>query len=296
MTAQAEETSTANNAGRARNFLRVSDLTRDELDALLDLAAEVKAEPYGRTDLLRGRTVACLFEKPSTRTRFSFASAAHRLGILPILTRPDELQLSRGETIADTARSLSGYVALIAARVFAHSDLDELAAAASVPVVNLLSDDHHPCQALADVLTLRERFGALDGLKVAYVGAPGNVSRSLTEAGALLGMEVVLAAPTGGDVTDPYRAVDGAQAVYTDAWVSMGADASAEPDAELERFRVDDQLLDAAARDAIFLHCLPAYRGREVTASVIDGPRSAVWQQSANRLPTEQALLELLLA
>lgn len=215
--------------------------------------------------------------------------------MLPILTRPDELQLARGETIADTARSLSGYVALIAARVFAHSDLDALAAAATVPLVNLLSDDHHPCQALADVLTLREHFGALDGLKVAYVDAPDNVSRSLAEAGALLGMKVVVAAPADSDVTDPYRAVDGAHAVYTDAWLSMGAGASVEPDAELERFRVDDELLDAAARDAIFLHCLPAFRGREVTAAVIDGPRSAVWQQSANRLPTEQALLEVLL-
>lgn len=282
-----------------RDFLCVSDRTSAQLHTLLDGATELKADPFAHTEILRGRTVACLFAKPSTRTRFSFATAAHRLGMLPLATRPDELQLARGETIADTARSLSGYVDAIGARVFAHRELEELAEAASVPVVNLLSDEHHPCQALADMLTLRERFGNLDGLKVAYVGVANNVSRSLAEAGALLGVDVVVAAPEGGDVTDPRLAVEGAHAIYTDAWVSMGSvsmgsDPAVEP--QLDAYRVDAALFDAAASDAIFLHCLPAFRGREVTAEVIDGPRSAVWQQSANRLPTEQALLLELLA
>jgi len=270
------------------------------MTALLDLADVMKSRPHGFVEALRGDTLVCFFEKPSTRTRVSFAAAAERLGMLPLLLRPDELQLGRGETIEDTARTLSGYAAAIVVRTFAQATVDLLAAAASVPVINALTDEHHPCQALADLLTLRERFGQLEGLRVAYVGAGNNVATSLLEAGALVGMDVVVGCPPGYEprataahvVTDPLEAVAGADAVYTDVWVSMGEEA--ERDARLsafEPYRVDAQLMAAARADAIFMHCLPAHRGEEVTAEVIDGPQSAVWQQAENRLPTEEALL-----
>jgi ornithine carbamoyltransferase len=270
------------------------------MTALLDLADVMKSRPHGFVEALRGDTLVCFFEKPSTRTRVSFAAAAERLGMLPLLIRPDELQLGRGETIEDTARTLSGYAAAIAARTFAQETVDLLAVAASVPVINALTDEHHPCQALADLLTLRERFGQLEGLHVAYVGAGNNVATSLLEAGALMGMDVVVACPPGYEpgvtgahvVTDPLEAVAGADAVYTDVWVSMGEEA--ERDARIsafEPYRVDARLMASARADAIFMHCLPAHRGEEVTAEVIDGPQSVVWQQAENRLPTEEALL-----
>ena len=270
------------------------------MTALLDLADVMKSRPHGFVKALRGDTLVCFFEKPSTRTRVSFAAAAERLGMLPLLIRPDELQLGRGETIEDTARTLSGYAAAIAARTSAQETVDLLAVAASVPVINALTDEHHPCQALADLLTLRERFGQLEGLHIAYVGAGNNVATSLLEAGALMGMDVVVACPPGYEpgvtgahvVTDPLEAVAGADAVYTDVWVSMGEEA--ERDARIsafEPYRVDARLMAAARADAIFMHCLPAHRGEEVTAEVIDGPQSVVWQQAENRLPTEEALL-----
>ena len=282
------------------HLLRISDLDTESITALLDLADVMKARPHGLVEALRGDTLVCFFEKPSTRTRVSFAAAAERLGMLPLLIRPDELQLGRGETIEDTARTLSGYAAAIAARTFAQETVDLLAVAASVPVINALTDEHHPCQALADLLTLRERFGQLEGLRVAYLGAGNNVANSLLEAGALMGIDVVVACPPGYEpgvtgahvVTDPLEAVAGADAVYTDVWVSMGEEA--ERDVRLsafEPYRVDARLTDAARADAIFMHCLPAHRGEEVTAEVIDGPQSAVWQQAENRLPTEEALL-----
>jgi ornithine carbamoyltransferase len=283
-----------------RHLLRISDLDATAITALLDLAEVMKTRPHGFVEALRGDTLVCFFEKPSTRTRVSFAAAAERLGMLPILIRPDELQLGRGETIEDTARTLSGYAAAIAARTFTQETVDRLAAASTVPVINALTDEHHPCQALADLLTLRERFGQLDGLRVAYVGAGNNVATSLLEAGALVGVDVVLACPPGYEPTvagahvvpDPLEAVAGADAVYTDVWVSMGEDA--ERNARLsafEPYRVDARLMAAAGADAIFMHCLPAHRGEEVTAEVIDGPQSVVWQQAENRLPTEEALL-----
>jgi ornithine carbamoyltransferase len=287
------------------HLLRIADLEADSLVALLDLADVMKSRPHGFVDELRGDTLVCFFEKPSTRTRVSFAAAAERLGMLPLLIRPDELQLGRGETIEDTARTLSGYAAAIAARTFTQETVDRLAAAATAPVINALTDEHHPCQALADLLTLRERFGQLDGLRVAYVGAGNNVATSLGEAGALVGVEVVVACPPGYEpgvngahvVTDPLEAVAGADAVYTDVWVSMGEEA--ERDARLsafEPYRVDARLMGAARPDAIFMHCLPAHRGEEVTADVIDGAQSVVWQQAENRLPTEEALLLALVA
>jgi ornithine carbamoyltransferase len=286
------------------DLLRVADLEPKQLEWLLSLAADMKANPIGWVGTLPGRTVACFFEKPSTRTRVSFAAAAHRLGMLPLLLRPDELQLGRGEPIADTARVLSSYSAAIVIRTFAQETIEEVAAAASVPVVNALSDRHHPCQALADVLTLRERFGRVDGLRLAYVGDGNNVANSLVEIGRLTGLDVVVAAPPGFGPTvegahvveDPREAVEGAHAVYTDVWVSMGEEA--ERDArlrELEPYRVDVRLLALARSDAVFLHCLPAHRGEEVADAVIDGPQSVVWQQAANRLPTEQALLYALI-
>jgi ornithine carbamoyltransferase len=285
---------------RARSLLKVSDLDASEFERLLDSAEAFKEQPDAQADALRGRTVAMFFEKPSTRTRSSFAAAAYRLGGLPLSLRPDELQLGRGEPIADTARVLSAYMAAIIIRTFAQTELEEVAAAADVPVINALSDSHHPLQALADMLTLRERFAKLEGLKLAYIGDGNNVANSLIEAGALTGVKVVVACPPGYEpgiagaaVThDPIEAVEGAHAIYTDVWVSMGEDAERDRRlTDLQRYQVNETLLEHAAPDAIFLHCLPAHRGEEVTAEVIDGPRSAVWQQAANRLPTEQALL-----
>ena len=297
-----------------KDFLRVADLTPAQVTHLLDLAVAMEDDPQGWVDTLRGGSVACWFAKPSTRTRVSFAAAAARLGLNPIVLRPDELQLGRGEPIADTARALSAYCDAIVIRTFAQREIEETAAAASVPVINALSDDHHPCQALADVLTVREWFGGLDGVRLAFVGAGNNVTHSLLEAGALMGMQIVVASPpgyapdaevveralaiahtTGGTielVEDPRDAVNGAQAVYTDVWVSMGEDAEREQRLrELRPYQVDEELLALARPDAIFLHCLPAHRGEEVAAAVIDGPQSVVWEQAANRETTEQALL-----
>ena len=300
------------------DLLRIADLTATQLNALLDLADEMKNGPTWWTHPRNHAAIACLFDKPSTRTRVPFEVAAHRLGMLPIMLRPDELQLGRGEPLADTARVLSSYTAGIVVRTFAHSTLEELAEAASVPVVNALTDMHHPCQALADLLTLRRHYGYLDGLRIAYVGDGNNVAHSLMEAGALAGMHVAVSTPPGyepdHDVTrralaiaaehggsiqlghDPHSAVAGADAVYTDVWVSMGEDAERERRLrDLKAYQVDDVLMRAAAPGAVFMHCLPAHRGLEVTASVIDGPSSVVWEQAANRLPTEQAALHMLI-
>ena len=299
-----------------RHLLRLSDLDAHGLEAVLDLAARMKADPYGFLDAYRGETVACYFEKPSTRTRVSFAAAAHRLGMLPLGLSPAELQLGRGETIADTARTLSAYAAAIVMRTFRQEDVEEMARHASVPVVNALTDEHHPCQALADLLTLRERFGALDGRRLVFVGdGDDNVVHSLVDAAALTGLELVVCGPEERRPDDEIVAraraagahvrftsaledgVPGADAVYTDVWVSMGDEAeTARRHALLAPYRVTPAVLARAKPDAIFLHCLPAHRGQEVVDEVIDGPQSAVWQQAANREPTEQALLHALLA
>ena len=287
------------------DLLRISDLEQAQVEWLLRLAADMKANPLGWVETLPGRTLACFFEKPSTRTRVSFAAAAQRLGLLPLLLRPDELQLGRGEPIADTARVLSSYTAAIVIRTFAQETIDQVAAAADVPVVNALSDEHHPCQVLADVLTLQERFGELDGLRLAYVGDGNNVANSLVEIGRLTGIDVVVAAPAGFGPTvagahvveEPREAVEGAHAVYTDVWVSMGEEAERDERLrELAPYQVDLALMAVARPEAVFLHCLPAHRGEEVADEVIDGPQSAVWQQAANRLPTEQALLYALIS
>ena len=296
---------------RPTQFLTVADLDAEHVHLLLALAGRMKREPAAWRDTLRGETLALIFEKPSTRTRVSFAAAAARLGMSPLALRPDELQLGRGEPLADTARALSGYVAAIAVRTFSHPTLEDLARHASVPVLNALSDLHHPCQALADLLTLHELLGRLEDRKVAFVGDGNNVAHSLIQACALTGIEIAVASPPGhqpdpelvgaaqriatapvvvGD--DPRAAVADADAVYTDVWVSMGAeDERKERLRALAPYRVDERLMALAAPDAVFLHCLPAHRGEEVTAGVIDGPSSEVWRQAANRMPTEQALV-----
>lgn len=303
-----------------KHLLRTSDLTPGDLEQLLRLARTFKQGAFARPNGgLAGKTVVCYFAKPSTRTRISFETAITRLGGIPISVGPTELQLGRGETIEDTARVLSRYAAAIVIRTFADDDVARLAAAASVPVINALTDGHHPCQSLADLLTIQERFGRLAGLKVAYVGDGNNVAHSLLEACALAGVDIAVATPVGYEpdpgvvgvaeelsqqsdslvtVThDPLKAVAGANAVYTDVWVSMG-DAEDERAARVEAlspYRVDEALMAEAERDAIFLHCLPAHRGEEVTAEVIDGPTSLVWEQAANRLHAARGLLLWLL-
>jgi ornithine carbamoyltransferase len=275
-----------------KHFIDVSDLTRGELTAVLDLAEE---SPWPR--VLDAKGVALLFEKPSARTRNSTEVAVVQLGGHPVTMRNEEVGIDTRETAEDLARTLSCYHAAIGARVFAHDHLVRLARAASVPVVNLLSDHSHPCQALADALTLRQHFGSLDGRTVAYVGDYNNVTRSLEEAGTLLGFEVRVATPEGygpgGAVID---AVKGADAIYTDVWTSMGQETEADARrAAFAGFTVDDELMSLAAPDAVFLHCLPAHRGEEVSASVIDGPQSLVWQQAANRMHAVRGLLLFLL-
>ena len=297
------------------DLLRISELDARQLYVLLDLAAEMKAAPHGWETALHGDTVAMFFEKPSTRTRVSFAAACQHLGALPLGLRPDELQLGRGEPVSDTARVLSGYASAIVVRTFAQALLDEMAAAADKPVINALTDDHHPCQALADLLTIRERFGSLQGVRVAYLGDGNNVAHSLMEAGALAGMHVVVGTPPGFEpdpaitdqaaatalahggtiavVHDPLEAVAGAHAVYTDVWVSMGDDEAqrAKREEVMRSYQVDVELMRHADREAVFLHCLPAHRGEEVAAEVIDGPASVVFRQAENRLWTEEAVL-----
>jgi ornithine carbamoyltransferase len=292
---------------KKRDFLTGEELGAFELGKLLDRAAALKAgrrEGLGN-EALAGRSIALVFEKPSTRTRISFEVGVAELGATPIMLRGDEMQVSRGESVGDTARILSRYVDAIVIRSGSHEAVAELAAAAEVPVVNALTPLHHPCQALADLLTLRERFGDLAGLRLAYVGDGNNVARSLAIVGELAGVEVVVAAPPGYQLEqghevkltgDPRDAAAGADAIYTDVWISMGDEAEADRRrADLAPFRVDADLLSAAKDSAVVLHCLPAHPGEEITAEVLYGDRSAVWDQAENRLHTQKALLEALL-
>lgn len=293
--------------GLKRDFLTGEELGAFELGKLLDRAAELKAGRRDRlgADSLAGRSVALVFEKPSTRTRISFEVGVAELGGTPVVLRGDELQLSRGESIGDTARVLSRYVDAIVIRSGSHEAVAELAETAGVPVVNALTPLHHPCQALADLLTLRERRGELAGLRLAYVGDGNNVARSLVIAGELAGVEVVVAAPPGYQLEqghgakltgDPRDAAAGADAIYTDVWVSMGDEAEAERRrADLAPFRIDADLLAVAGEDAVILHCLPAHPGEEISAEVLYGERSAVWDQAENRLHAQKALLETLI-
>jgi ornithine carbamoyltransferase len=288
-------------------FLTGAELSADDLSRLLDRALELKR---GRADAeggeaLAGRSVALVFEKPSTRTRISFEVGVAELGGTPVVLRGDEMQLTRGESIADTGRVLSRYVHAIAIRSGSDANVAELAEASNVPVINALTPDHHPCQVLADLLTLRERFGDLDGLRLAYVGDGNNVARSMAIIGRTAGVEVAIASPEGFriepglaalDTDDPHEAVAGADAVYTDVWISMGDEAEANRRrGALALYQLNGELLDAASDRAVALHCLPAHPGEEITEDVLYGERSAVWDQAENRLHAQKALLELML-
>jgi ornithine carbamoyltransferase len=299
-------------------YLSVDDLSVKDLVQMLDLAADVKDRPDAFADRLAGRSIALIFEKPSTRTRVSFEVGISQLGAHAVVLSSTELQLGRGETIEDTGRVLSRYVDAIVLRTFEQERLEVLAAAADVPVVNALSDFEHPCQALADLLTLRERLGALEGRTLTYLGDGNNVAHSLLLGGAKAGMLVRVATPpgfepipqivkraseialeTGGGVevtNDPATAVLGADVLYTDVWASMGQEAEAdERMLVFTAFQVTQAMVDRAADDVVVLHCLPAHRGQEIAAEVIDGPRAAVWDQAENRLHTQKALLLRLL-
>jgi ornithine carbamoyltransferase len=288
-----------------RHFITGSELSPDELRSLIERALELKADPYS-SDALHKRTVALIFQKPSTRTRVSFEAGISELGGHPMVLRTDDLQLTRGESVRDTAYVLSRHAAAIGIRTGDDQLINELAEHATVPVINMLSPSHHPCQALADLLTLRETFGRLDGLALAYVGDGNNVARSLIVVGTRAGLEVRVAAPDGyqleadgaGVLTDdPATAVNGASAVYTDVWVSMSDDpeSAAERRRVLAPYRLDDRLLDQAAPGAVALHCLPAHPGEEITEQVLYGGRQRIWDQAENRRHAQKALLELLI-
>ena len=284
-----------------RHLLDVDDLSADELATVLDLAE--KPDPPA---VLAGRGTALLFEKPSNRTRVSMEMAVVQLGGHPVSLRGEEVGIDTRETAEDVARTLSQFCAVIGARVFEHGKLVRMTAVSAVPVVNLLSDEAHPCEALGDLLTLRQRLGSLEGRSVAYVGDGNNVCRSLMIAAERAGMDMRVATPPGYEpppvaaatVThDPAEAVAGADAVYTDVWASMGQeDEAAKRRADFAGFTVDDELMAHAAPGALFLHCLPAHRGEEVAASLIDGPQSAVWQQATNRMHAQRGLLVWLLS
>ncbi len=295
------------------HFLTGAELTAAELEELLARAEELKREPL-RSNVLEGRSVALIFQKPSTRTRLSFEVGVHELGGQPLILRSDEMQLSRGEALRDTATVLGRHVAAVGLRTGSEATLEELARWSPVPVVNMLSPEHHPCQALADLLTLREAYGTLAGLRIAYVGDGNNVARSLAVLGTLAGVNVAIASPPGytlpddlplspeatGTVTlseDPRDAVREANAVYTDVWVSMGDELEAdERRSALADYKLDDELLDEAAEGAFAMHDLPAHPGEEISAEVLYGERQRIWDQAENRRHAQKALLELLIA
>ena len=300
-----------------KDLLRTSDLRRVDVEMILDTAAEFAQHPLSKSDALKNRTVAIYMNKPSTRTRLASESAVAHLGGTPIFIRGDELQLGRGETIADTAKIISGYCDALIVRTFAQSDVEELGANASIPVINALTDDDHPTQLLADWLTIRETFGKdISGRKFAYLGDGNNMAHAWLTMGAIMGAHVVAATPSGKwtpdaavvakaqeiakstgatiELTDSAEsAATDASVIYTDVWMSMG-----DPEAEraekiraLAPFAVTNELMNLAAGDGIFMHCLPAHRGEEVSADVIDGARSVVWREAFHRRSTIQALL-----
>jgi ornithine carbamoyltransferase len=292
--------------GLPRHFLTGTELHPDELQRLLTRADELKVAPLS-SDALHRRTVALMFQAPSTRTRTSFEAGVVELGGHPMVLRTEDTQLTRGESVRDTAYILSRNAAAIAIRTPSDELAQELAAHASVPVINMLTGLHHPCQALADLMTLREAFGQLPGLKLAYVGDGNNVARSLALVGVPAGIELRVAAPQGYQLEplpgvvltdDPREAVDGADAVYTDVWVSMSDDPATTQARRtaLAGYRIDDALLDRAAPRAVALHCLPAHPGDEITAEVLYGSRQRIWDQAENRRHAQKALLELLVA
>ena len=290
---------------RGRSLTRIRDWAPAELEAVLDLADDLKAKQRERElhRLLEGRTVGLLFRKHSTRTRVSLEVAAAHLGATAFYLPGEQLQLARGESVEDTARVLSGYLDALAIRTHAHAEVETFAAAASIPVVNALTDEAHPLQALADLQTVRERFGSLDGLRLAWIGDGNNVCASLAEACSLLGVDFACASPPGYELPgvvcadDPREAASGAHVLVTDVWTSMGQEAeAAQRRAALSGYRIDAALLAGADADAIVLHCLPAHPGEEIAADVLHGPRSAVWDEAENRLHTAKALLALTVA
>jgi ornithine carbamoyltransferase len=301
---------------KGRSFTRVADWSTAELLEVLDLADELKRLQGAREEhhLLPGRTLGMIFQKPSTRTRVSFEVGIYQLGGMGLYLSAGDLQLGRGETVKDTAVVLSRYLDGIMIRTFKQSDVEELAAHATIPVINGLTDSSHPCQALADVMTIRERFGRLEGLKVVYLGDGNNVCASLMVAAAKLGMTFVAATPedyrpdeeavriareAGGTVdlvTDPKAAVAGADVLYTDVWTSMGQDEERERRLrDLAGYGIDAELVALAGKDAIVLHCLPAHYGEEITEDVLYGQQSAVWDEAENRLHAQKALMALLI-
>lgn len=301
---------------KGRDFLTLLDFSTDEIFDLLALAADLKAKQKAGVSYtpLVGKTMAMIFEKPSTRTRVSFEVGMIQLGGQALYLNGNDLQLGRGETIADTARVLSQYVDVIMIRTFAHQKVEELAEYASVPVINGLTDDDHPCQALADLLTIYEAKKTFQGVKLAYVGDGNNVANALLVAAAKVGMDVAIACPPGyepkaayveaarriGENTgaavvvthDPVEAVAGADAIYTDVWTSMGQESESDERLNVfQPYQVNEQLVQAAKPDYLFLHCLPAHRGEEVTAGIMDGPNSVVFEQAGNRLHAQKAIL-----
>jgi ornithine carbamoyltransferase len=293
-----------------RDFLTVADLHADEIIAVLDHATAMKNQRAtgGRRKSLEGRSVALIFEKASTRTRLSFEVGVFELGGHPLVISSKDTQMGRGEPLEDTARILSGYVHGIVLRTYGHDRVATLAKHATVPVINALTDDHHPCQILADLMTVRERFGRLKGLRYAWVGDGNNVARSWVDAAAVLGLQLTLASPEGfelpaselrGDVRavrSPAEAARGADVVITDVWASMGQEEETERRKKaFAGYRVDRALMAHANSTAVVLHCLPAHRGEEIDAEYLDGPGAVVWQEAENRLHTQKALLEHLL-
>jgi len=302
---------------KGRSFTRVADWSRDELLSVLDLADDLKQRQASREEhhLLPGRTLAMIFQKPSTRTRVSFEVGMTQLGGHALYLAAGDLQLGRGETLRDTAVVLSRYVDGIMIRTFAQDDVEELARHATIPVINGLTDSSHPCQALADVMTIRERLGRLEGVRVVYLGDGNNVCASLMVACAKLGAAFVAATPegyepaneaveiarnAGGQVdltNDPREAAEGADALYTDVWTSMGQDDERERRLrDLAGFGIDETLVKLANDDAIVLHCLPAHYGEEIAEDVLYGPQSAVWDEAENRLHAQKALLALVIS
>jgi ornithine carbamoyltransferase len=297
-----------------RHFTRVADFSSEELELVLDLAARLKAAPGEEQLLLPGRALGMIFAKPSTRTRISFEVGIAQLGGYGLYLRSDDLQLGRGETIRDTATVLSRYLDAIMIRTFEQAEVEELAEHAGIPVINGLTDETHPCQALADVLTIRERLGRLSNVRVAYLGDGNNVCSSLMVAAARLGASFVAATPAGFEpderavatarasggevdvVRDPAEAVDGADVLYTDVWTSMGQEADRDRRLrDLDGYGITSELLARAGSGAIVLHCLPAHYGEEITEDVLYGPQSAVWDQAENRLHAQKALMALVM-
>ncbi len=299
-----------------RDFLTVWDFSSDEIDSILKRAVQLKAGRDAGKYPLIGKSVGLLFEKSSTRTRVSFETGIYQLGGQPVYLNAQEIQLGRGETIEDTAKTLSRYLSAITLRTYEQGRLEEFASSASVPVINALTDRHHPCQALADLMTIYEKKGGLRGIRLAYVGDGNNVANSLIEAASRMEMDLALACPEGFEpdpdvleraregarseiliLRDPREAAGRADAVYTDVWVSMGMEGEAgERKRKFMDYQINSALLACAKQDAVVMHCLPAHRGEEISAEVIDGPRSVVFDQAENRLHSQKALLEFLLA